>query len=318
MDAYRRVHKPKEESDIEEKEIRITTQGKPRNFITYATGLFKEKGATEVVLKAMGRAISKTVTIAEIIKRRIPGLHQITHIDSTDITDVFEPLEEGLDRIETTRHVSSITITLSTLPLDTTAPGYQPPLPQDQVKEINNIPKKPIRKPSNQGEGGTQEPGRQRFHNDRPHFQHDGRQGRVPGGRRPGGPRRISTEDQPEGTENRRGSRGRGFRGRGGFRGRRFGGYHNHHNHNNNMIGNGNGNGDGEQMESYGGNRGRGGRGGRHFHQGGRPFGRGRGRGFGGRGRGFGGRGGRFPRGPRRNNEHENAGEEAGSSQGDS
>ncbi len=140
----------------------------------------------------MGRAINKTVTIAEIIKRRIPNLHQITEISSTDITDVYEPLEEGLDtyvlpslnfnfvafsamraapdrctrfpsnaraallvctvrccrsavcpllivqltcRIETTRHVSSITIVLSTVPLDTSAPGYQAPLPEDQVKE---------------------------------------------------------------------------------------------------------------------------------------------------------------------------------------
>jgi DNA-binding protein Alba len=57
----------------------------------------QEKGFNEVILKAMGRAINKTVTIAEIIKRRIPNLHQITEISSTDITDVYEPLEEGLD-----------------------------------------------------------------------------------------------------------------------------------------------------------------------------------------------------------------------------
>ncbi len=62
----------------------------------------------------MGRAINKTgklnhesskhrnshclVTIAEILKRRVPKLHQTTQIESTDITDVYEPLEEGLDR----------------------------------------------------------------------------------------------------------------------------------------------------------------------------------------------------------------------------
>jgi len=89
--------------------------------------------------------------------RRIVGLHQITTIDSTDITDVWEPVEvgdllfvattnmtetlvrqmqEGLEKLETTRHVSSIQIHLSTKPLDTTAAGYQPPLPEDQVKPI--------------------------------------------------------------------------------------------------------------------------------------------------------------------------------------
>lgn len=135
MDKYEKIEKPREEAEIKDNEIRITTKGKMRNSISYATTLFKEKGFTEVILKAMGRAINKTVTIAEIIKRRIPNLHQITEISSTDITDVYEPLEEGLDTIETTRHVSSITIVLSTVPLDTSAPGYQAPLPEDQVKE---------------------------------------------------------------------------------------------------------------------------------------------------------------------------------------
>ena len=54
---------------------------------------------------------------AEIVKRRILGLHQDTEIGSVDITDTWEPLEEGLNRLETTRHVSVITITLSTVPL---------------------------------------------------------------------------------------------------------------------------------------------------------------------------------------------------------
>lgn len=40
----------------------------------------------------------KIVTIAEILKRRVPGLHQITRVHSTEVTDVWEPIEEGLDR----------------------------------------------------------------------------------------------------------------------------------------------------------------------------------------------------------------------------
>jgi DNA-binding protein Alba len=107
-----------------------------RNYIAYATNLF-QKGASEVVLKAMGRAINKTVTIAEIIKRRIPGLHQNTAIDSTPITEVWEPMEEGLERVETTRLVSSIQITLSSGQLDVNSPGYQPPLPEDQIRNVS-------------------------------------------------------------------------------------------------------------------------------------------------------------------------------------
>jgi len=105
-------------------EIRITQQGKPRNYITYAMGLFTEHGADRIVLKAMGRAVNKAVTIAEIIKRKAP-LHQITSIDSCELVDVFEPLEEGLDRVESRRYVSCMTIVLSKSPLDQKHIGYQ-------------------------------------------------------------------------------------------------------------------------------------------------------------------------------------------------
>ncbi|EIE20924.1 alba-domain-containing protein [Coccomyxa subellipsoidea C-169] len=129
MDRYVRVEQRKtEQPTIQENEVRIMAAGKMRNYISYATTLLTDKGHDAVVLKAMGRAINKTVTIAEIIKRRIMGLHQNTQIGSVDITDTWEPLEEGLNRLETTRHVSVITITLSTALLDITTVGYQAPI----------------------------------------------------------------------------------------------------------------------------------------------------------------------------------------------
>ncbi|CAA2975343.1 ribonuclease P subunit p25 [Olea europaea subsp. europaea] len=87
----------------------------------------------------MGRAINKSVTIVELIKRRIVGLHQITSIQSTDITDTWEPLEKGLQTLETTRKVSMITIKLSKKVLDTTNIGYQLPIPADQVKVLTEL-----------------------------------------------------------------------------------------------------------------------------------------------------------------------------------
>ncbi|MBA0849382.1 hypothetical protein Goshw_015299 [Gossypium schwendimanii] len=97
MDRYQRVERPKAETPIDEKEIRISDQGK-------------------------------------LIKKRIVGLHQITSIGSTNITDMVEPLEEGLVPLETTRHVSIITITLSKIELDMSSIGNQPPLPVNRVK----------------------------------------------------------------------------------------------------------------------------------------------------------------------------------------
>lgn len=38
------------------------------------------------------------------------GLHQNCEIGSVDLTDTWEPLEEGLSRVETTRHVSVVCV----------------------------------------------------------------------------------------------------------------------------------------------------------------------------------------------------------------
>lgn len=93
-----------------------------------------------MALKALGHAISKAVTIAEILKRRVKDLHQLTEISSVRIVDTWEPIEEGLNTIETQRQVSMITITLSVKPLDSSAPGYQAPLPHSEVQPIEDKP----------------------------------------------------------------------------------------------------------------------------------------------------------------------------------
>ena len=74
----------------------------------------------------MGKAINKAVTIAEILKRKMP-LHQITALSSCEIVNVYEPLEEGLDRVVNQHYVSCLTITLSTdsSDVDVRNIGYQ-------------------------------------------------------------------------------------------------------------------------------------------------------------------------------------------------
>ncbi|XP_057788744.1 uncharacterized protein LOC131005716 isoform X4 [Salvia miltiorrhiza] len=127
MERYQRVVKPKPEQPVNENEIRVTAQGLIRNYVTYATSLFQDKNEKEIVLKAMGQAISKAVAVGEIIKKRIPGLHQNISTSSTTITDAYEPIEEGLNLLEMKRQVSLISIALSTLELNKTSPGYQAP-----------------------------------------------------------------------------------------------------------------------------------------------------------------------------------------------
>ncbi|KAG5514717.1 hypothetical protein RHGRI_035942 [Rhododendron griersonianum] len=149
MDRYQKVEKPRPEEPIHENEIRITSQGLVRNYLSYATGLLQEKQGREIVFKAMGQAISKTVAITEILKRRIPWLHQVTAISSVSITDVWEPIEEGLLPVEQTRKVSMISITLSTKELNKNSPGYQAPSNVEQPKPHQNYQqqRQPLRQP---------------------------------------------------------------------------------------------------------------------------------------------------------------------------
>jgi ribonuclease P/MRP protein subunit RPP25 len=186
MDKYRLVqeHKAPETSEQFQEEnvtgdgfpvVRITQQGKPRNYISYAMGLFvsarwrrlgpvlvrvsnrwcpaltipagtvfmifaanQADGARTIVIKAMGRAINKAVTIAEILKRKMP-LHQLNDLNSVEMIDVYEPVEEGLDTVESHRYVScmKITLSLSADNLDVSHPGYQPPLSAEDMSQAD-------------------------------------------------------------------------------------------------------------------------------------------------------------------------------------
>nr|GMD25143.1 glycine-rich cell wall structural protein 1.8 [Ipomoea batatas] len=139
MDGYRKVEKQKLKSPLSENEIRVASHGLVRNYFYYATTLLQERRTKDIVLKALGRAITKTVIIAELIKKRFPGLHQDTAISSVSITDVWEPIDEvGLETVEKTYHVSMISITLSEKELNKNSPGYQAPSHAEQGQQYNN------------------------------------------------------------------------------------------------------------------------------------------------------------------------------------
>ena len=64
-------------------------------------------------------------------------LHTLYQIEGTVFTDVYEPLEEGLDVVTEKRTISSLKIILT---LDDPAdligkPGYMPPVPEEEVDE---------------------------------------------------------------------------------------------------------------------------------------------------------------------------------------
>eukprot|EP00803_Ostreobium_quekettii_P007418 evm.model.scf_814.5 EVM.evm.TU.scf_814.5 scf_814:19861-20879(-) len=125
----------KDAPTIDINEIRVTAQGKMRNYVTYAASLFTDKNQTTVVLKGMGRVINKTVSLAEILKRRVKGLYQLTEIGSVEVTDTTPAQEEDGEPTETTRLLSVISIVLTTTPPDDTS-KYQTPLPDTEVEPL--------------------------------------------------------------------------------------------------------------------------------------------------------------------------------------
>jgi len=189
MNKYHLVSDKKVEEPSQDNEIRITKNGLIGGYISYAFKLVQDENKSWVI-KAMGQTIHKAITVAEILKRRIEGLHQINELASVKVVDIYEPLEEGLDRVELTRHIPSISITLSTQQLDSHHSGYQSPLSAELFDQ-------------NKAEWG--------------------RRGQR-GNRRGGSPRSdIRKDDQHESdeVEFRENGRGRGGRGRGRGRGGR-------------------------------------------------------------------------------------------------
>jgi ribonuclease P/MRP protein subunit RPP25 len=106
-------------------EMRVSSQGKIGNYLIYANALVESQGF--VVIKATGGALTKAITVAELMKRRHAGLHQITEVETVQFFDEYQPREEGAAKITEKRWKAAITLKLSKTPLDTTHVGYQAP-----------------------------------------------------------------------------------------------------------------------------------------------------------------------------------------------
>ncbi|XP_048358555.1 ribonuclease P protein subunit p25-like protein isoform X2 [Sphaerodactylus townsendi] len=110
-------------------EMKVKDGSKIRNLMGYAIGKMELDPVRQVLFSGAGKAISKTITCVEIMKRRLSGLHQITKVFFQQIEEIWEPIvpEVGLDPLTVKRNVPAICILLSKDPLDAQEPGYQAP-----------------------------------------------------------------------------------------------------------------------------------------------------------------------------------------------
>ncbi|XP_048754571.1 ribonuclease P protein subunit p25-like protein [Ostrea edulis] len=108
-------------------DMKVNAGSKIRNLMGYAMNKVKNPSVKKIVWNGSGKAITKTVTCAEIMKRKIKDLHQITKLRNRRIEEYWEPNIEGLERLKVNRDISAISILLSKDPLDANTPGYQAP-----------------------------------------------------------------------------------------------------------------------------------------------------------------------------------------------
>ncbi|XP_018980373.1 ribonuclease P protein subunit p25-like protein [Cyprinus carpio] len=115
-------------------EMRVKEGSKIRNLMGFAMARMQDEardasqtGLRQVVFTGSGRAVTKTITCAEIMKRKLGGLHQMTKLQYKGLREVWESQEEGDSEVTVHRTLPSISILLSKDPLDPLEPGYQPP-----------------------------------------------------------------------------------------------------------------------------------------------------------------------------------------------
>ena len=122
---------PKKKEPLQENEIHITSRQEPLNFLRYGVFLFEKRNLPYVKFKASGSAIASLVNIAEILKKIIPGLHQVNRIFTLKYDQEYEPKERGLDHVTITRNVPILEVSFYKVLMDSEfakEAGYQKPI----------------------------------------------------------------------------------------------------------------------------------------------------------------------------------------------
>ena len=69
-----------------ENEIKICTKGLIKNYLGYAFRIFNKTNHRNLKIRATGNAIIKALILIELVKKRMPDLHQINKIYSLEFT----------------------------------------------------------------------------------------------------------------------------------------------------------------------------------------------------------------------------------------
>lgn len=89
---------------------------KTGKYVSRALTLFFGEGKSFVTIKAAERLMDKALWVAEVLRRKVEGLHQIVHVSERKIVDVWEPREEGLVTVHEERFLTILEVTLTKNP----------------------------------------------------------------------------------------------------------------------------------------------------------------------------------------------------------
>eukprot|EP01029_Cantina_marsupialis_P029658 TRINITY_DN781970_c0_g1_i1.p1 TRINITY_DN781970_c0_g1~~TRINITY_DN781970_c0_g1_i1.p1 ORF type:complete len:187 (-),score=61.31 TRINITY_DN781970_c0_g1_i1:250-762(-) len=92
-----------------------------------STAIAKLESMDTIVVKGMGKAVSNAVSVSDVVRRRLDGIHQITKLKLIEVVDSFENPETEETR-EVIRKIPAVEITLSKTELDISDEGYQAPI----------------------------------------------------------------------------------------------------------------------------------------------------------------------------------------------
>ncbi|XP_020372671.1 ribonuclease P protein subunit p25-like protein [Rhincodon typus] len=136
MANYRKIGRREVESPLpfadlpaDTVEMRVKEGSKIRNLMGFALARMELEGTRRIVFSGSGRAVTKTITCAEIMKRRLGGLHQITKLRPRSLRETWQSSTAGsAGALTLLKTVPSVCILLSKEPLDPAEAGYQPPV----------------------------------------------------------------------------------------------------------------------------------------------------------------------------------------------
>ncbi|NXF11747.1 RPP25 protein, partial [Smithornis capensis] len=146
MENFRKVRTSEEEMPLpfpdlppDVVEMKVKEGSKIRNLMNFAMAQMELKGSRQIVFSGCGRAVTKTITCVEIMKRKLGGLHQVTKVRYKTVLEVWENQnllpDSPAQNLTVHKNVPSICILLSRDPLDPNQTGYQPPEPQGGLGE---------------------------------------------------------------------------------------------------------------------------------------------------------------------------------------